>query len=167
MRIELRQNRIVIILTEAESNFLAHKAAQSGESDVCSYIKTKVLKALELKGFEDSAIVDLANNFNLAKIKHISSELRQRKTMPTGYLPGESESNSRDEEDLIDDLLEEELVTEEQDFSPTKADENIGDDLLSDLLDKDLLKGHKKPQSDEPKAPKSPKQGKKVDKKED
>lgn len=128
MRIELKQNRIVIVLTKAESDFLAQKAAAE-QINITSYVKANILKALDLKGFEDSATVELANNFNLAKIKHVSTELSQRKASLNNNNVPDDEVDLIIEEDLIDELLEE------------GAD--IGDEILADLLDKDLLKGPK------------------------
>jgi hypothetical protein len=155
LHIELNKNRIVIVLTDAETNFITNKATAAGQKDTISYIKTKLLKALELKGFEDSAIVNLANNFNLAKIKHVSTELNRRKTAPATYLPGTSKSDSDDLEDFIEDFLKEELPAEEQDPDLSEADAEVVDDLLSGLLDQDLLKGSKKHQSGDPKAQKT------------
>jgi hypothetical protein len=150
----------VILLTEAETSFLTNKAIAAGQKDVVNHIKAKLLKALELKGFEDGAIVNLANNFNLAKIKHVSTELHKRKTAPATYLPEKKQNDSNDSdmeeeldlEDLIGDLLQEELVEtelaeEKQNNSPTTIEQVVADDLLSDLLDKDLIEESKKIES--------------------
>lgn len=165
MRIELKQNRIVILLSEAETSFLTNKAIAAGQKDVLNHIKAKLLKALELKGFEDGAIVNLANNFNLAKIKHVSTELHKRKTAPANYLPEKKQNDSNDSnveeqedlEDLIEDLLEEELVEEDHNDSPAKIETVAADDLLSDLLDKDLIRESKNIESSVSKATKKPK----------
>ncbi len=172
MRIELKQNRIVIILTEAESSFLAHKADEAGQADVCSYIKAKILKALDLKGFEDSAIVDLANNFNLDKIKHVSKELSQRKSSLSKAGIEDDDADLISEEDLIDEEIEEEeIVLSAEQAELLEGNIDIGDELLADLLDKDLLAGRLpdvgagvSPPAAPAKAPKSPKHGKKPEK---
>jgi hypothetical protein len=156
LRIELKQNRIVVVLTEAETSFLSHKAASAGQKDVISFIKAKLLKTLELKGFEDGNIVSLANNFNLAKIKHVSTELSKRKTLPDTYLPEESEETEeniagiQDFNDLLANLLDEEPMEEIQEMveiqnpKSEKIKDPVIDDLLADLLDKDLVDGSKK-----------------------
>jgi hypothetical protein len=121
VQIEIRKNQIVIEFSEEESHFIKQKVGSPEVENISNYIKGKLIKALSLEGLEKDGSANVGKDFNLNKIKNVTAELKK-----TAILKSDTS-----ESDVADEMTEE-----------------IGDELLSDLLDKDLLKNRQKLKKD-------------------
>lgn len=153
MLVEIKDNQIVIKISEAESNFLTQKALQAGQKDVCSYVKAQLLEALGLQNFEARAMLDQADEFDLTIIKQTSSQLNRRRLLfPVDYKSDEGANPETDDHNLVEKQMPDPPSVKaevEEDFGTANVEVKEEpdtvkvevDDLLGDLLDKDLLKG--------------------------
>jgi hypothetical protein len=153
MHIEIKQNQIVIEFSEKESSFIAQKAGQAKAEDISNYIKAKIIKALALDELETAAMLDLGNDFNLDTIKNVSAELKKRKDKGTKPISSDDTaiqtSSSSQKTPSVNN--ETSLKNESQEID-LDMDAEVGDKILADLLDKDLLKGRRKPGQGDKKA---------------
>ncbi len=120
------------------------------------------MKALSLEGLAKAGVQNVGKDFNLTKIKKISAELKKRddkskkvlrlveKPFSTEEDIDETSSHSifslpdTSEAEEFDNA--EKIETEETSIDLTAE---VGDELLADLLDKDLLKGRKEQKKEE------------------
>ncbi len=153
MRIEIKSNHIVVEFSEKESSFIAQRAGEAKADDIADYIKAKISKAFKLEDLEDGTIFNLGNDFNLNKIKNVTDELKKRKEET-----GKAQTKVSDLEKSAKDsaqagLTDKTPVIGKEPNSEIKEADNelieVGDELLADLLDKDLLKSRKKPDKGE------------------
>ncbi len=156
MHVEIKDNQIVIKISEVESNFLTQKALQAGQKDVCSYIKAQLLETLGLQNFEGRAMLQQSGGFDLTIIKQASAHLNKFQPLtPVDFRPGESTKSKIDDHNFlveespiiesahveIEDTPEIERAEVELEESPEPINVKPEGDLLDDLLDKDLLEG--------------------------
>jgi len=140
MHIEIKDNQINVQFNQQEANFIAHKAGFSEADKIATYIKDKLTKAFALEELANEAIPSVGKDFNLNKIKNVTDELKKRNSKIAPAVvnnPAEIPAEIPKPEENIKD--------EEPDYALA---EQIGDELLADLLDKDLLKSPKKPKKD-------------------
>ena len=152
MLVEIKDNQIVIKISEAESNFLTQKALQVCQKDVCSYVKAQLLEALGLQSFEARAMLNQADEFDLTIIKQTSSQLNRRRLLiPVDYKSDEGANPETDDHNLVENKepepatttpeVKKEIDTVKVELEVKPDTTNIETDLLDDLLDQDLLKG--------------------------
>ncbi len=155
MRIEFKQNQIVIEFSEKESNFIAQTSGLDKAEDISNYIKSKVIKALVLEKLESTAMSSVGGDFNLDKIKNVSDELKKRqKTQDTISIKEvRTTTISRNIDPINNEASLNIEVEDTEDIIDVDVDPETEDEILAELLDKNLLKSRRK----------SPKSGKKAD----
>ncbi len=151
MHIEIKRNQITIEFTEEETHYIEQKVGNSEIENISNYMKGKLIKALSLDVLEKGAMSNVGKDFNLNKIKNVTAELK-KSNYKADKSPLAAESPLKEQAGIETGLaeLEENSVMSasdenESDDAGEITAEEIGDELLADLLDKDLLKGRKKP----------------------
>ncbi len=153
MRIEFKQNQIVIEFSEKESNYIAAKSGLNKAEEISEYIKSKVIKALALEKLESVAMSSVGSDFNLDKIKNVSNELKKRQKTPSQISIKEVRTTVISQNIGLNDN-EASLNIEVEDIEDiVDVDPETEDEILAELLDKNLLKTRRK----------APKGGKKAD----
>lgn len=143
MHIEVKENKIIVEFSQKEAAFIAQKLGKADPAALSNYIKEKLNKALSLQDI-DMVSPSVGKDFNLDKIKKVSAELKKRTKNKEDVKSEESKTPIRS--DLLADIAESD--NEKLPLLDKKAEalaEDVGDELLADLLDKDLLKGGQKP----------------------
>jgi hypothetical protein len=153
VQIEIRKNQIVIEFSEEESHFIKQKVGSPEAENMSNYIKGKLIKALSLEDLEKDGSANVGKDFNLNKIKNVTAELK-KSNFKSDKTPGTNNNVSKEgiPADAGSTQKEELTAIPESDTSESDAADEIaaeiGDELLSDLLDKDLLKSRQKLKKD-------------------
>ncbi len=106
-----------------------------------------------MEGLGNDASANVGKDFSLNKIKNVTAELKKSnyksdKAVVIGDNPLKEDTSaetSSSHKELVSAVPQND--TSQSDIADETAAE-IGDELLADLLDKDLLKGHQKPKKD-------------------
>ena len=128
MQIEIKKNQIIIEFSESEVVFLQEKAKEVKIEDLKQYIEAKVAKALDLENLpkttSEAISVKVGQDFNLTKIKKVSAELKKK--------------NSKEAKIPLVDVAE--VGPAKTTNIEEQAADLVEDELLAELLDKDLLR---------------------------
>jgi len=152
MQIEIKENQIIIQFSEKETAFIVHKVGSADLENITKHIKGKLVKALSLEDQESKTVLSVGRDFNLNKIKKVTAELNKRnnKTTEAGTLADHPKTELLQAPLLIDKDLNFDGVKDahqgDEDIDYIK--EEIGDELLAELLDHNLLKSGQKPKKE-------------------
>lgn len=149
MQINIKENQIIVEFSQRESNFITQALGDAGSEKISAYIKDKLIKAFSLQDLEKEAELAVGKDFNLTKIKEVTDELKKRtakdKALVNTEINTDISASIRPQENEQGKEAIKDIDNETDKEADNEIAAQIGDELLADLLDKDLLKGSKKP----------------------
>ncbi len=152
MQIEIKENQIIIQFSEKETAVIVEKVGNAEIENIAKYIKGKLIKALSLDVENSLSALSVGKDFNLTKIKKVTAELKKRNDKTDKVAGGEEVFKAKPANDpfSLDEELNITSVSESDEDSEMSSllTEEIGDELLAELLDHNLLKGGQKPKKE-------------------